>query len=81
MDDCNRGQAGRPGSGAVVRTSLEAFRERACSVQPSPRKIIVDEIQARIKSGLSPDAAVKEVEGKHSLYRLSQSLTNSRRGG
>jgi hypothetical protein len=27
------------------------------------RKIIVDEIQARIKSGLSPDAAVKEVEG------------------
>ncbi|KAN0067787.1 hypothetical protein V8E54_014034 [Elaphomyces granulatus] len=46
----------------------------AQDLERSRRKVIIDELQACIKSGLSPDAAVKEVEsqGKHSLYRLSQ---------
>jgi len=83
-DEWTVGIEGKPVVQDLAQSYGPAWRPSASErVLFSRRKVIIDEIQARIKSGLSPDAAVKEVEesrGKHSLYRLSQ-LTNSSRDG
>ena len=78
------GIEGKPAVKELERLHGPAWRPSSSErVQFSRRKAIVDEIEARVKSGLSPDSAVKEVEesrGTRSLYQLSQSLAKARRG-
>jgi hypothetical protein len=55
---------------------------RSERVMFSRRKVIIDEIHARIRSGLAPEAAVQEIElvrsrGRLSLYRLSLYLNKA----
>jgi hypothetical protein len=68
------GIEGKPAVKELERRYGPAWRPSSSErVQFSRRKAIVDEIEARIKSGLSPDSAVKEVEesrGTRSLYQF-----------
>jgi hypothetical protein len=76
-DEWTVGIEGKPAVQDLERSYGPAWRPSASEhVLFSRRKIIVDEIQARITVSR---CCGERGGGKHSLYRLSQLLTNSRR--